>query len=161
MRLIRFLVDAFRQCFFEMARPSRTASSLFVRHSTVKSLSRLRVAFLNTRPNAGASRRRFFFWNRKLVSLVNRSLGFVVVTAAGALWCELRAAFGSPTLQYETPSFSRHSSAESVGSGALDLAGLKCTFHDKYLVKKPRNSGQSFRRPARLRRCPDTVNRRM
>jgi len=49
IRLILFLVVAARQCFLEIAKPRRAASLLFSRHSTVNHLSRLRVAFLNTR----------------------------------------------------------------------------------------------------------------
>ena len=64
MRLILFLVVAARQCFFEIARPSRAASLLFRLQSTVNHRSRLRVAFLNTRPNAAASGSRLLCRNR-------------------------------------------------------------------------------------------------
>jgi hypothetical protein len=80
--LMRFRAVALRQCFFEMARPSLAISSLLSRQSTVNNLSRLRVAFLNTRPKAAALSSRFVFWNRyALLLLVRLGLCFVVVTA--------------------------------------------------------------------------------
>jgi hypothetical protein len=77
---IRLRPVALRQCFFETAKPSLAASSILVRDSTVNNLSRLRVAFLNTRPNAAASRSRFVLRNRWLSRLGSSTFGFVVVT---------------------------------------------------------------------------------
>ena len=89
---MRFLVLALRQCFFEIAIPSRQVSSLLSRQSTVKNLSRLRVAFLNTRPKAAASSKRLVFRNRRLLPLVRREFCCVVVTVAYGLRRQLRAA---------------------------------------------------------------------
>jgi len=159
--LIRFRAVALRQCFFEMANPSRPISSLLSRQSTVKNLSRLRVAFLNTRPKAAASSIRFVFWNRKPLLLVNPEFCFVVVTVAYTLRRQLRAAFSTAALENESPGFSCHACAEPVGACALDFAGLECAFHCFYLDRKPVSSGRFFRRSARLLRWPDSVNRRM
>ena len=79
--LMRFRAVALRQCFFEMARPSLAISSSLCRQSTVNNLSRLRVAFLNTRPKAAALSKRFGFWNRHALLLVRLGFCFVVVTA--------------------------------------------------------------------------------
>ena len=82
MRLILFLAVAARQCFFEMARPSRALSVLLCLHSTVNHLSRLRVAFLKTRPNAAASNSRLLLRNRHGVPPPNCNCWFAVVTIA-------------------------------------------------------------------------------
>jgi hypothetical protein len=63
MRFIRFRPVACRQCFFDIAKPSRAMSRPFFRASTVNHLSLLRVAFLNTRPNASALSSRFSLWS--------------------------------------------------------------------------------------------------
>lgn len=63
MRLIRFRADACRQFFLETASPSRAGHELFSLQSTVNHLSRLRVAFLNTRPYAAAFRSRLALVN--------------------------------------------------------------------------------------------------
>jgi hypothetical protein len=46
---------------------------------------------------------------------------------------QLRAAFCAAALQYETPGFCGHPGTKTVGSRALDFAGLECAFHDYYL----------------------------
>lgn len=86
MRLILFLDVAARQCFFEMARPSRAVSVLLSMHSTVNHLSRLRVAFLKTRPNAAASNSRLLLRNRYGPLPGDcKCLSAVVTTAFGAI----------------------------------------------------------------------------
>ncbi len=159
--LMRFRVIALRQCFFEIARPSRATPSLLSRQSTVKNLSRLRRAFLNTRPKAAASSSRFVFWNRRPLLLVSPVFWFVVVTVAYTLRRQLRAAFCAAALENESPGFGCHACTEPVGACALDFAGLECAFHCFYLGRKPYLTGWFFRRSARLLRCPDRVNRRM
>ena len=62
-RLIRLRAVAARQFFFEIARPRRPCTPSLSRLRTVNHLSRLRVAFLNTRPNAAASSRRLSLRN--------------------------------------------------------------------------------------------------
>jgi hypothetical protein len=131
--LIRFLAVALRHCFFDMARPSLAISSWLSRHSTVKNLSRLRVAFLKTRPKAAASGSRFCFWNRKPEPLVNPVFGVVVVTVAGALRRQLHAAFRAAALEHQASTLGGHACTKSMGAGALDFAGLKCAFHREYL----------------------------
>jgi hypothetical protein len=135
--LIRFLDVALRQCFLEMARPSRACSSLLARQSTVKNLSRLRVAFLNTRPKAAASNSRFTFWNRRPLLLVNPVFWFVVVTVAYTLRRQLRAAFCAAALENESPGFGGHTGTKTVGACAFDFAGLVCAFHYNYLGRNP------------------------
>ena len=127
---MRFLALALRQCFFEIAIPSRQISSLLSRQSTVKNLSRLRVAFLNTRPKAAASSNRLVFRNRRLLPLVRLDFCCVVVAFAYALRRQLRAAFGAAALEYKAPGFSGHAGTKTVGACALDFAGLECAFHD-------------------------------
>lgn len=134
---IRLRAVALRQCFFEIARPSRAMSSLLSRQSTVKNLSRLRVAFLNTRPKAAASSSRFAFLNRKPLLLVNPEFWFVVVTVAYTLRRQLRAAFCTAALENEAPGFGCHACTKTVGACALDLAGLECAFHCFYLDRNP------------------------
>ena len=158
---MRFLVLALRQCFFEIAIPSRQVSSLLSRQSTVKNLSRLRVAFLNTRPKAAASSKRLVFRNRRLLPLVRLEFCCVVVTVAYGLWRQLRAAFCAAALEYEAPGFGGHACAETVGACALDFAGLKCAFHEYYLGLDPAKMGRFFRRSASVLIWPDSVNRRM
>ena len=126
----RLRAVALRQCFFEIARPSLATESSFDRHSTVKNLSRLRVAFSNTRPNASASSSRLVFVNRLPWQLFNPDFWLVAVTVADALRRQLGAAFGAAALQHEAPGFGRHASTETVGACALDFAGLECAFHD-------------------------------
>ena len=82
MRLILFLDAAARQCFFEMARPSRAVSVLLSMHSTVNHLSRQRVAVLKTRPNAAASNSRLLLRNRYGALPGNCKCLFAVVTIA-------------------------------------------------------------------------------
>ena len=64
MRFIVFLDVAFRQCFFEIASPSRACCPPLSRQSTVNQRSRLRFAFSNTRPNAAALSNRLWRRNR-------------------------------------------------------------------------------------------------
>ena len=55
------------------------------------------------------------------------------MTVAIALRRQLRAAFGASALKNESPGFGGHTGTETVGSCALDSAGLKCAFHGDYL----------------------------
>ena len=77
MRLILFLALAARQFFFEIAKPSRgtpnrAALPSLLRHSTVNTLSLLRLAFLKTRPYAAASSSRFSLRKRYGELLTNK-----------------------------------------------------------------------------------------
>jgi len=49
------------------------------------------------------------------------------------LWREARSALGSARAQYAAATASLHARAETVRSGTLEFAGLKCTFHVKRL----------------------------
>ena len=46
---------------------------------------------------------------------------------------QLRAAFCPAALENESPGFGGHTGTETMGSCALDFAGLECAFHDYYL----------------------------
>ena len=86
-RLILFLPVAGRQFFFEIARPSLAASVSLPRQSTVNQRSRLRVAFLNTREYAAASRSRCSFWSRNRELPANAGgFGGVTGRASRGLW---------------------------------------------------------------------------
>jgi len=67
------------------------------------------------------------------VQFVNPVFGCVVVTADCALRRQLGPALGTAALKNESPGFRCHTSAETVGAGALYFAGLKSAFHDYYL----------------------------
>ncbi len=82
MRLILLRAVALRQCFLDIARPSRAGPSSFSLHSTVNHLSRLRVAFSNTRPNAAAFRSRQRFPNR--CAVLRSKLGILPVALTTA-----------------------------------------------------------------------------
>ena len=71
--------------------------------------------------------------NRNPSLLVNPKFCVVVVTIVVALRCQLRAALGAAALENESPSLGGHAGTETVGSCALDFAGLKGAFHDDYL----------------------------
>jgi len=70
VRLIRLRLVARRQFFLDIAMPSLALPWSLLRHNTVKNLSRLRVAFANTREKAAASSSRLAFENRLLSSLL-------------------------------------------------------------------------------------------
>lgn len=82
MRLSRLRSVASRQCFFDTAKPNRARPSLFALQSTVNCLSRLRVAVLNTRPKAAASRSRLPRVNRNDDVAANRRVSHAVSTVA-------------------------------------------------------------------------------
>ena len=83
---MRFLADAWRQFFLEIASPKRATSLSLSLQSTVNHLSRLRVAFLKTRRNARAFNSRLALVNRysELPANVDR-LSAVVTIALEAL----------------------------------------------------------------------------
>ena len=80
IRFSLFLSLAFLHCFFEIASPSRALVNSLRRQSTVNHLSRLRVAFSNTRSNAAASGKRLSSLNRYRVILSNSGVLSAVVT---------------------------------------------------------------------------------
>jgi len=65
--------------------------------------------------------------------LVKPEFCVVAVTVAGALRGQLNAALGASGFENESPTFCRHAGPKAVGAGALDFAGLKCSFHCDYL----------------------------
>ena len=80
IRLSLFLPLAVLHCFFEMASPSRAIANSLRRQSTVNHLSRLRVAFWNTRSKDAVSGKRWFSLNRYRVIRSNSGVLFAVVT---------------------------------------------------------------------------------
>jgi len=65
MRFSLLRALAWRQCFFEMARPNRAMLLSLSAHNTVNHLSRLGIAFSNTLENAAVFDSRLNFLNRK------------------------------------------------------------------------------------------------
>ena len=128
IRFKRFLLDARRQFFLPIARPSRGSLLLLARYSTVNILSRLRPACLNTRPNDALSASRFWRLKRKSVRSV---LSRFVAGCPGLphLRRQLRPTFGATAFQYKTTGLGCHACSKSVRACPLQCAGLKCTFH--------------------------------
>ena len=131
---MRFLETASLQCFFEIARPKRAFAvfrpSALGRDRTVNIRSRLRFAFLNTRPYEAASGSRLFLVSRYPLFLFELVLdSVVVVTARVGLRCELRPALRTAALQNEASCLGCHTRAEAMGAGPLQFAWLECAFH--------------------------------
>lgn len=155
---MRFLETASRQCFFEIARPSRgTAAfcpSTLRRERTVNIRSRLRFAFLNTRPYAAASSNRLFLVSRYPLFLFELVVDCVVVfTAPVALRRKLRPALRTAALQNETSCLGRHTRPEAMGAGPLQFAWLECAFHvpstcvsAAAICARPKKSRQGYAR---------------
>ena len=134
MRRLRAV--AFLHCFFDIAKPSRDLSSSFLRHSTVNHLSRLRVAFSNTRPNDAASSNRQSLLNRcrglrskSDFLLAGKTAALALGANGGRLRRQLRAAFCPAALDNEATCFGRHAGTKTMRAGALQFAGLIRTFH--------------------------------
>lgn len=106
-------------------------------------MSRLRLAFLNTRSNDAASVSRLLPRSRlsgDSPDFASASLIVCVVVfwclSIGSFWRRVRGlrrklcpAFGATALQHKTARFGCHSCAESVGASPLQNAGLECAFH--------------------------------
>lgn len=133
MRFIVFLDVAFRQCFFEIASPSRAGRPPLSRQSTVKHRSRLRFACSNTRPNAAAFSNRLWRRNRNdaLRDLLgsNPGGGCVARESRARLRRQLHTTLGAAALENKPAALGRHAGAEAMRACALQCAGLKGTFH--------------------------------
>ncbi len=133
IRLIKFLVVALRQCFFDIARPSLARTMPLSREITVNHLSRLRFAFSNTRPYAAAVNNRFSRRNRfallRALSFSNPGFGGAGLSPGRVLRRQFSAALGAAALQDETACLGRHTGAEAMRACALQFAGLIRTFH--------------------------------
>jgi hypothetical protein len=133
MRFIVFLDVAFRQCFFEIASPSRAGRPPLPLQSTVNHRSRLRLACSNTRPNAAASSNRLCRRNRKnaLRDLPGSNPGgsCVACRAGSRLRRQLLTTLGAAALENKPAGLCRHTGAEAMRACALQGAGLIRTFH--------------------------------
>ena len=123
IRLRRFLAVAFRQCFLAIAIPSRASLSIPLRYSTVNKRSRLRLALSKTRPKSAAFKSLLERLNRYRLSITSSVPDDVVLRRQAS------AAFGTTAFQHETAGFGGHARAETVCTGTLQIAGLKCAFH--------------------------------
>ena len=162
MRFIRFRAVALRQCRFDTARPSRASSLPFGRCSTVNRLSRLRVGRLKTRPNERASSRRLVLPKRSPGLLVNPELMFAAANEAARLtasavrgpWRDGASAQGgrllSPCVRGTRGSW----------RALFCWAEMCVSLRDTWVISRP-GAGRTFRRPARVRTRPESVNRLM
>lgn len=83
-----------------------------------------------------ASLRRILFLNTWLKSPARVNLscrGKDSLTDPTTLWRQTRSAFGAPRPDYTAPAPSLHTRPEPVGSGSLEITGLKSTLHDRRL----------------------------
>ncbi len=165
-RLIRFRAVARRQFFFEIASPSLASRSSLCLHKTVNNVSRLArgpckhpVERCRIEEPVGLFRTACCGrWSSLgVIAVVIVTGRFRGLTALRRQPC---AAFCAATLEHEPPGFGGHAGTKSVGACALDFAGLKCAFHGRL----PGSYGgtvtrRAFRRAARVRRWPDSVNR--
>lgn len=165
MRFILFLPVAARQCFLEIARPSRASPVSFSRLRTVNHLSLLRLALSNTRPYALASSSRLLrrsCWDGRFC--LSASWFAVVGPPPGErvplLRSKLGAALRAAPLENEAAGFRSHTGTKPVGACALDLARLIRTFHCLVPGDLSAFCGPRTRRAARVRRWFARVNRR-
>ena len=181
--LIRFRPVARRQCFLEIARPSLGLLCSLRLHSTVNNLSRLRVAFSNTRPKAAASSNRLSLENRILLLLVNLVLWLVVeaggegVTASTAHGLSRDGASTRGARPWWPSARETRGYGRALFCWAEMCVSLFITWvcypglapgSDICLIPwlKTRITGRplasrTVERAARVRRCPDSVNRLM
>lgn len=152
-RFTRFLSQALRQCFRDIASPSLAWSLPFSLDKTVNKLSRLLLALANTRLYASASGKRLALVNRYPGTVAGPgrdfdrfairlcssgpvlSDAFVFVGCCGVmpltcrLRCQLRTPFRASPLEHQATGFRCHASAKPVGSRPFQVAWLECAFH--------------------------------
>jgi len=158
--LMRFRALAWRQCFLEIARPSRGVISALRRHSTVKNPSRLRAAFANTRPNAAASSSRLFFLNRWLPLLVNTEWLLFVVADAGCVTASTARDLsrGGASTRDALPWWPCAHENRGCGHVLFCWAEMCVSWLITWVISRPK-SGRTFKRAASVYRRPDSVNR--
>ncbi len=162
MRFIRFRAVALRQCRLEMARPSRASFLSFDRCSTVNSLSRLRVGRLNTRLNDRASSSRLALPKPSLELLVNPGLMLAAAIEAAKFTA---SAVRGPWRDGASARGGRLSSPCARGTrgswhALFCWAEMCVSLLVTWVISRP-GKGRTFRRPARVRTSPDSVNRLM
>ena len=119
-RFKRFRLIALGTCLRAIANPRRGRSPAFVPIRMVMLASPRRMLFLNT-------------WLKSLARVSLSCRGNDSLTESVTLRRKTCSALGAPRLDHTAPTASLHACPKPVGSGALEITGLKSTFHNRRL----------------------------